>query len=83
MDNLSIHPRNWPENRRNEETNRKSNTAKPHKGKGKLGKKMAALNQRRLAHSATLKTPGVQPIAYKAPGSMNQHKCRNPRGRKH
>jgi hypothetical protein len=48
-------------------------TAKPHKGGGKLGKKMKALAARRLAHSATLsRNPPAG--AFKTPGSMNQHK---------
>lgn len=50
-------------------------TSKPHKGKGKLGKKMKWLASRRLEHSSTLrKTPTPPPGAFKSPGSMNQHK---------
>jgi len=53
-----------------------SNTSKPHKGKGKLAKQMKALHWRRLAHSATLKSlsSGDNPMGWKTPGSMNQHK---------
>lgn len=59
------------------------NTAKPHKGGGKLGAKMDRLNRRRLAHAATIKSlpSSVNPGAFKAPGSMNQHKSA-PRGRR-
>lgn len=41
-------------------------------GKGKLGKHMKRLNERRLAHSATLKSlpSGVNPSAFRCPGSM-------------
>lgn len=68
---LSIHPRHWPGG-----DGIKRNTAKPHKGKGKLAKKMKRLHERRLAHSATLKSlpSGQNPAAYKTPGSMNEHK---------
>jgi len=49
------------------------NTSKPHKGGGKLAKRMKRLSDRRLAHSATLKSlPGkTNPAAFKMPGSMN------------
>ena len=51
------------------------NTCEPYtSGKGKLGKHMKKLNDRRTAHSYTLKIlPGnVNPTSYKTPGSMNQ-----------
>ena len=53
-----------------------TNTSKPHKGAGKLAKKMKRLHNRRLAHSATLKSlpSSINPMSYKTPGSMNQHK---------
>lgn len=70
MESLSIHPRNWPKIGNGV----KVDTSKPYKGGGKLAKKQARLNARRLDHSATLKTPGVKPEAYKSPGSMNDHK---------
>ena len=49
-------------------------TTKPYKrqGKGKLGKRQARLNDRRNAHSATLKSPHVNPAAFRVPGSMKQ-----------
>jgi len=70
-DNLSIH--RIERGRRPQPVR---DTSKPHKGGGKLGKKMQALHQRRLAHSATLKSLPftANPLAYKTPGSMNQHK---------
>lgn len=68
MESLSIHPRNWPNG-----SGQKRDTSKPHKGGGKLAKKQARLSQRRLAHAATLKTPGMKPEGFKTPGSMNQH----------
>lgn len=42
----------------------------------KLRKKLDRLNKRRLDHSATLKSlpSGVNPAAFKAPGSMNPKK---------
>lgn len=51
----------------------KKNTCKPRNNnrKGKLGKASAKLAQRRLAHSATIKSV-KDPMAFKAPGSMNQ-----------
>lgn len=54
------------------------NTAKPYKsGKGALGKQQARLGRRRSAHSETLRTlpSNVNPLSFKTPGSMNQHKC--------
>lgn len=69
MENWSIHPRNWPGVH-----GEKKDTSKPHKGGGKLAKKQARLSTRRLAHSATLKTPGIKPEGFKTPGSMNQRK---------
>ncbi len=51
------------------------NTSKPHKGKGKLAKKMKRLNNRRLDHSDTLrKVAANQQHAYRTPGSMNPGK---------
>lgn len=72
--NLSIHPRSWPSNIRPGQDKSKDCT-KPHKGHGKLAKKMVRLLRRRNAHSATLRSisPSMQ-AAYKTPGSMNQHK---------
>ena len=66
---ISIHP-GVVNNRR---VHALETSTKPHKGGGKLGKKMKVLAARRLDHSATIsrnKTPG----AFKTPGSMNQHK---------
>lgn len=54
----------------------KVNTAKPYKsGKGKLGKHQERLNNRRNAHSHTLKTlnSADNPAGWKTPGSMKQH----------
>lgn len=61
---ISIHPRksfygNGP----------KLNTAKPHKGKGKLAWKQKHLLTRRNAHSLTIKG-STNPAAYRTPGSM-------------
>ena len=57
---------------------KKKNTCAPrnNKRKGKLGKATANLARRRLDHSATLKMLliGYNPAAYRAPGSMNEHK---------
>jgi hypothetical protein len=52
----------------------KKNTCKPRNNnrKGKLGKAAAKLLMRRNAHSATLKTPGINASAFRSPGSMNQ-----------
>jgi len=68
----SIHPRNWPSN---QPDTKKKNTCKPRNNsrKGKLGKASARLAARRLAHSATIKSVS-DPLAFKAPGSMNEHK---------
>lgn len=73
MSEGSIHPRNWPSNGRD---TKKSNTCKsPKQVKGKLAKKMRRLNQRQLDRESTLKQAHIKnPMAYKAPGSMNQHK---------
>lgn len=49
-------------------------TSKPHKGGGKLARKMANLNRRQMARDATIKASRVEPGAFKMPGSMNQHK---------
>lgn len=52
------------------------NTAKPHKGGGKLAKKLRRLNQRQIDREQTvrsLKTESAA-LAFKAPGSMNEHK---------
>ena len=65
---VSIHPR--VVNGRTIYT--KINTCKPHKGGGKLAKKMKNLNRRRLDHSSTIRTGNT--TAYKIPGSMNQGK---------
>jgi hypothetical protein len=67
----SIHPRvSFP-------NGEKYNTCEPYKkaGKGKLGKKMKRLSDRRLAHATTLKSlPSNQnPAAFKTPGSMKGH----------
>ncbi len=53
-----------------------SSSTKPHKGKGKLAKKMKNLHARRLEHSATLQSlpSSRNPAAYKTPGSMSSHK---------
>ncbi len=68
MDSLSIHPR--VKNGRQQFD--KVNTSKPYKsGGGKLAKRMANLSRRRNAHSATIRT---NPLGYKTPGSMNEHK---------
>jgi hypothetical protein len=47
---------------------------KPHKGGGKLAKKMKTLAARRLEHSGTISKGGVPAGAFKTPGSMNSHK---------
>lgn len=39
-----------------------------------LRKVQAKLNARRNAHSATLKTPHINPAAFKQPGSMKRRK---------
>lgn len=71
MDSLSIHPR--VVNGRTE--HRKVNTAKPHKGGGKLARKMHKLHTRRLDHAAIVKRlPPAQALGYRTPGSMNEHK---------
>ncbi len=48
------------------------NTSKPYKkaGKGKLGKHMKRLSERRNAHSDTIKSGDA--AAYRIPGSMKQ-----------
>ena len=54
----------------------KENTSKPYKsGKGKLAQHQKRLGNRRNAHSDTLKRlpTNVNPLAFKAPGSMKQH----------
>lgn len=48
----------------------KVNTCGVWKGKGKLAKKQARLLIRRLAHSSTIKTPGIKAEAFRTPGSM-------------
>ena len=54
----------------------KVNTSKPHQGGGKLAKKQKRLSDRRNAHSMTLKMlpTNANPLAFKTPGSMNNHK---------
>ena len=52
------------------------NTSKPYKsGRGKLAQHQKRLGDRRNGHSMTLKTlpSNVNPLAFKAPGSMKQH----------
>lgn len=70
MESLSIHPRYWPTG-----DGKKKDTSKPHKGGGKLAKKLRRLNQRQMDREHTLKVGAVKNHgAYKAPGSMNEHK---------
>jgi hypothetical protein len=68
MESLSIHPRvTFPDGV-------KKNTAMPPKdsNKGKLGFAKRRLNERRLDHSATIKSlpSNVNPASYRTPGSM-------------
>lgn len=70
-ENLSIHPRNWPDG-----DGIKRDTSAPHKGGGKLAKKQAKLTKRRNEREMILRSASksLHPGAYKVPGSMNQHK---------
>lgn len=72
MNDVSIHPRVIG----NRTFHDKANTAKPHKGGGKLEKRQRDLGRRRVAHAATLKSlpSNVNQNCFRAPGSMNQHK---------
>jgi hypothetical protein len=67
MESVSIHPRV-------KANTAKVNTSKPHKGKGKLAKKQAHLNRRRVAREATVNSmrnfKGNVQGAFKVPGSM-------------
>lgn len=71
---LSIHPRNWP----NQKEKIKKDTSKPRSAKGGkyLRKMEAKRNTRRIAHEATLKSlpAATPPSAFKAPGSMRLNK---------
>lgn len=72
MSESSIHPRNW-----NTGNRVVKNTCKPRNNnrKGKLGKASANLARRRLDHAATLRDKSIKnPMAFKSPGSMNEHK---------
>lgn len=68
MKSLSIHPRV----RDGRTAHEKVNTAKPWKGGGKLAYAQKHLGERRVAHSATIKSlPNtVNPASFRAPGSM-------------
>lgn len=72
MDSISIHP-GVAAGRRIHDL---SHTAKPHKGGGKLAKKLKRLNQRQLDREQTIKTTKAKnaELAFKSPGSMNDHK---------
>ena len=70
MSDFSIHPRVALQGS-------KKNTCKPRNNnrKGKLGKASANLARRRLDHAATLRDKSIKnPMAFRSPGSMNEHK---------
>lgn len=67
MNNLSIHPRHWPDTG----NGKKLNTSKPAKPPcKKLDRKLSRLTARRLDREATLKSNPKNVLAYKVPGSM-------------
>ena len=71
MESISIHPGVIGGRRQHPLM---SNTKPVKKKNGKLAKKLKWLNARQIDREQTIKQPRVNAVAFKPPGSMNQHK---------